>query len=280
MSIKKIALGSVAAVMALSTAAHASVIDRPFFKVLGTVVVWSATSSTSGAVVHDFIINTSAGDGDADLIAADGQAVVTGTLVPFAANANGAFDANDDGTLDASLAVTDSIDAQIGSYQSSFHVASNTLFNIKAVADDFAATGDFVEADVIDDNGTPLDPLDDVNLGPNYADNITLELTAVDNGTSGTVDFGGPKAQLPYTDAAAAFGDFTVGGTATLEDLLTEDDVFEGTRRTAQAAGSIAEQSVRFDAVYNLQDDAGNGYDMSMGFGELSARVTYTVYVP
>ncbi len=266
MSIKKIALGSAAAVMALGSAAQASVIDRPFFKVLGTVVVWSATDNSGNAVVHDFILGTT---GSPDLIAGDGNAVVTGTLVPLdQSTVSSAFDANNDGDLDSPLTVSDSVDAQVGEYNSSFHVASNTPFNIEAVADQFAATGDFEELGAL--AGTAAyDAL--------HADNISLALAVSQTGTSGAVNFGS-ASQLPYTDPAAAFGPFQTG--TTLDNLLTTSDVFVGDQRTAASAGTIAEQSVRFDATYSLQDNAGNAYDMSMGFGELQARVTYTVYVP
>lgn len=271
MSIRKIALGSAAAVMALGTAAHASVIDRPFFKVLGTVVVWSTTDGNSNnPVVHDFILGTT---GSPDLIAGDGNAVVTGTLAPLDQSAFvSPFDADNDGVLDTALSVNDSIDGVVGTYNSSFHVASNTAFNIEAVADQFVATGDFEETGVT--AGTAA-------YDAAHADNISMALAVTQSGTSGSVAFGGPAAnpasQLPY-DSTAAFQGFDVA--KPLTDLLTKADVFVGDKRTAARAGSIAQQSVRFDATYNLQDNAGNAYDMSMGFGELQARVTYTVYVP
>ena len=266
MSIKKIALGSAAVVMAFGSAAQASVIDRPFFKVLGTVVVWSATDNSGNAVVHDFILGTT---GSPDLIAGDGNAVVTGTLVPLDQSTVGsAFDANGDGNLDNPLTVADSVDAQVGEYLSSYHVASNTPFNIEAVADQFVATGDFDES-VGGETPAAYDAL--------HADNISLALAVSQTGTSGSVNFGS-AAQLPYSNASTAFGAFETG--TTLDNILTSSDVFAGDQRTASTAGTIAEQSVRFDATYNLQDNSGNAYDMSMGFGELQARVTYTVYVP
>ena len=279
MSFKKIALGGAAVSMALGSVAHASVIDNPFFKVLGTVVVWTGNSS-GDAVVHDFIINTSAGNGDADLIAADGNAVVTGTLLPFVDSGNGVYDADGDEVLDTgiTLDVSDSIDGQVGTYKSSFHVASNTVFNIEAEANNFVATGDF--------NEDPDGLLTTAQFDAAHADNIVLAMEVTGSGSYGSgataLNFGG-NAQDPSSGDATAFQGFEAG--LPLTGLLTKSDVFQGAQRTAAAAGSIASQSVRFDATYTLQsNDDGTGntapYDMSMGAGSLQAQVTYTVYVP
>ena len=54
-------------------------------------------------------------------------------------------------------------------------------------------------------------------------------------------------------------------------------DVYQGGQRTAANPGSITAQSVRFDATYGLGT---TGYDLSMGAGEVEARVVYAVYVP
>ena len=54
--------------------------------------------------------------------------------------------------------------------------------------------------------------------------------------------------------------------------------IFVGTQRTAETPGSIADQSVRFDATYTLGGSA--GYDLSQGAGEVEADVVYTVFVP
>ena len=293
MSIRKIALGSAAAVMALGTAAHASVIDRPFFKVLGTVVVWSAPASgtAAGPVVHDFIINTdrTAADGtqDADLIAGDGRAVVTGTLLPLNSSSyDSPFDADGDNTLDPSfgtIEVTDTLGAAIGEYRSSFYVASNTGFAIRAVAKDFMATGDFKETGHVGADGA-VSPANDVL----YADNIKLTMSVNDGGsagvTDGTVTFG--EHAVDPTGAAAGFGAY--GSGTDLSDMVAAvgatgfngDVVFVGDTKTADAVGTIAEQSVRFDSVYELVNGTGSGYDLSMGAGSLEAEVTYTVYVP
>ena len=271
MNFKKLALGTAAAAMTIGTlgaAAHASVIDRPFFKVLGTVIVWSGDAN-GDKVVNDFILNTGAAAADTDLIGtmgvADGEAVVTGTLIPLDQSSVGSpYDADNDGVLDATIAVTDSIDGAVGAYTSSFFVASNTDFAINAVADNFQATGDFAT-----DLGTTNAAL---------ADNITLEMDVVNSDAAQT--FFGSKADLPYDDVDTAFGAYKTGGTADLSSLLTETQVFTGSKRTANAAGSIQEQSVRFDMTYNMQSDSGDAYDMSMGFGTLEAEVTYTVFVP
>ena len=56
--------------------------------------------------------------------------------------------------------------------------------------------------------------------------------------------------------------------------------VFAGDRQTALTPGSIADQSVRFDAVYTLAGASGTGYDLSDGSGEIETEVVYTVFVP
>jgi len=49
MSIKKLALASGVAASLMAGTAYASVIDRPFFQVLGVVVVWGADGNAAGA---------------------------------------------------------------------------------------------------------------------------------------------------------------------------------------------------------------------------------------
>ena len=51
MSIKKIALAGGVAASLMAGTAYASVIDRPFFQVLGVVVVWGADDAATAAPV-------------------------------------------------------------------------------------------------------------------------------------------------------------------------------------------------------------------------------------
>jgi len=106
-------------------------------------------------------------------------------------------------------------------------------------------TGEFVQETVLDADGNPIEELD--------AD-------------------GNP---IPILDAD---GNETGFNELTMQDLLVPTLVFEGTRRTAATPGSIAEQSVRFDATYTL--GGSEGYDLSDGSGDIETTVTYTVFVP
>ncbi|MCR9270132.1 MAG: hypothetical protein NXH72_09115 [Hyphomonadaceae bacterium] len=268
MSFRKLLLAGAA--LAASTAAvapaNASIIDRPHFKVLGVVIVWSADDATGTTpIATDFVIDDQTGSGDTDLIGGtnvDGRTVVTGSLTATADASSTAglgsvlsIDdslANNIATVNtdtaASFAAFDVSDATLTgaamTYESSFYVASNTAFNIDGVATQTAASGDFAMTDI----------------GYNMGVTVT--------GTDGSLTFGG-NAQDPQ----GTFGSFS--------DLSLVDGstpVYEGGRRTAASAGSIVDQSVRFDATYTL--GAGGVYDLSQGAGEIQADVVYTVYVP
>jgi len=291
MSFKKLALaGGVAATLMASTA-YASVIDRPFFQVLGVVVVWGGTdfddgSGTQAPVVSDFVLLTPAsGTAGADLITGDVFSVVTGSLDPIedgatAADGTAVFDpvtgetsggvftdAGTTGVLDADDtltafgidATTDVSGGLVGSHNSSFYVASNAAFDIFAQSSNVVATGDFL-----------TDGLDDENIS--FAMSIDV---AGDDGLA----YGG-AAQDPTGGATGV-----VATVDSLDDMAGGDTkVFDGGQRTAASVGSLAAQSVRFDSVYSLDSDTATagvqGYDLSLGVGTLQADVTYTVYVP
>ena len=290
MSFKKLALATGVAASLLASTAYASVIDRPFFQVLGVVVVWGGTdySEAGGTapVVSDFVLLTPAsGSAGADLIAGDVYSVVTGSLDPIsdsgtAADGTAVFDPvtgetsggvfADNGTagvLDAADTLTAfGIDAStdisgglVGSHNSSFYVASNAAFDIFAQSSNVVATGDFL-----------TDGLDDENIS--FAMSIDV---AGDDGLA----YGG-AAQDPTGGATGV-----ITTVDSLDDMAGGDTkVFDGGQRTAASVGNLAAQSVRFDSVYTLDSDTGTagvqGYDLSMGVGTLQADVTYTVYVP
>lgn len=290
MSFKKLALATGVAASLLASTAYASVIDRPFFQVLGVVVVWGGTDYDENAgtapVVSDFVLLTPAsGSAGADLIAGDVYSVVTGSLDPIsdsgtAADSPAVFDPvtgetsggtfTDSGTagvLDAADTLTAfGIDAStdisgglVGSHNSSFYVASNAAFDIFAQSSNVVATGDFL-----------TDGLDDENIS--FAMSIDV---AGDDGLA----YGG-AAQDPTGGATGV-----VTTVDSLDDMAGGDTkVFDGGQRTAASVGNLAAQSVRFDSVYTLDSDTGTagvqGYDLSMGVGTLQADVTYTVYVP
>ncbi len=274
MSIRKLLLASAA--LAVSTAtvatnANASIIDRPHFKVLGVVVVWAADESNGNTpIATDFVINTNTGgtaSNDVDLIggtAADGRTVVTGSLTPTKDGSSTAalgdiLTIDDDGN--SANGVTQSVDTAsltsfgafdvtgetIGgdlTHNSSFFVASNTTFNIDGNATALTETGDFSLAD------------------------ITFSMSVDPTGTVADAGIAhGSAAQDP------------LGSFPTFANLSAVNgaDVYQGGQRTAANPGSITAQSVRFDATYGLGT---SGYDLSMGAGEVEARVVYTVYVP
>lgn len=285
---KKIALATGLAAMLTASSAYASVIDRPFFKVLGVVVVWGADdfadAATAGSapIASDFVLLTNAsGTAGADLIADDVYTVVTGSLDPIngddsstggalsisGATSGGAFTDDGNGVLDAAdtltafgLDATTDVDGSlVNAHTSSFFVASNAAFDIFATSSNVVATGDFLT--------------DGLN-----ASNISFGM-AVDASTQTVGGLAiGADAQDP------SVGGTGVATVASLNDLTTATKVFDGGQRTAATRGSIADQSVAFNMTYELFDPTAptgdQAYDLSMGSGTLQADVTYTVYVP
>ncbi|MEL7129304.1 MAG: hypothetical protein AAGK23_07135 [Pseudomonadota bacterium] len=269
MNLRKLMLAGGAVAALVGAPAQASIIDNPQFQVLGLVIVWGADSATGTTpVVSDFVINSGAGDADDDLIAGDVHAVVTGTLSPtpdaaaqavsigeFDAGGNFIASQSSTGVLDASdsftaFTLTDDTDifSEGLTQSSSFYVASNTAFAINATAT--AAPG---------------------------ATNFTLSDIGYDLSVTQTGDDGlafGDDAQFPHTGGA------TGGVDASVTDLsqMGTNPIFVGNQRTAATPGTIASQSVRFDAVYTLGGTT--GYDLSLGDGNIEANVVYTVFVP
>lgn len=264
MSFRKLLLAGAAlaaSTAAVSAPANASIIDRPHFKVLGVVIVWAADDSDgSTPIATDFVIDDTTGAGDSDLIIQNGRTVLTGTLTATADAAStaglGSVLTLDDGTVDfetintespANFAAFDVTNASLSAgdmtYESSFYVASNTAFAIDGIATQSAQSGDFTMAQI------------------GYDMDVTV------SGDDGLA-FGG-NAQNPL----GSFTNFT-----NLSQVDGTNPVFVGSQRTAQSAGTIASQSVRFDATYTL--GAGGAYDLSLGAGEIQADVVYTVYVP
>lgn len=265
MNIRKLFLAGAAVSALLGAPAQASIIDNPQFRVLGLVIVWGADDVDSGApTVSDFIIGDVAGG--TDLIADDVHAVVTGTLLstPATALTGGEFEITGavgaTGVLDASAAfdafeIDANTDVSLGgnlTQRSSFYVASNTAFTIEAVA---ATTG------------TPVGfTLDDIGYS----------LSVTESGNDGLAF--GADAQFPHSGGTEGGIDNSAAGIDSLGDLTTAQTVFAGDQLTAENPGSIASQSVRFDAVYTLGGSA--GYDLSDGTGLIETEVTYTVFVP
>ena len=296
MYLKKLALVGGVTASLLAGTAYASVIDRPFFQVLGVVVVWGADGNAAGAnapVVSDFVLLTEgSGNAGADLIGGTAQdtfTVLTGSLSPIAAGEAGSDSVVDPvtgrtsgaagvtetagsgtaGILDAtdSLAAfgvdnaTD-VNGLVNQHTSSFYVASNAAFDIYAKAENLVGTGDF-DTTV----ASPTVGYDDITL--------SMAVVAGTATTDGTITFGAnsqdPGDFVNGVETAAGEGLDSMAGANGLK-------VFDGTQRTAASVGTLAQQSVRFDNTYTFGD--GTGYDLSLGAGSLTADVTYTIFVP
>lgn len=273
--------GTMASVLcALSLPASSLVQDRPSLKVQGVVIVWAADPGSNAPVVADFVIDTGTGttaaaSGDVDLISSDTHTVVTGTLsatqdsfsgatggMPFLLTNTdrGTFstDTNGDGRVSDQDAFTPfgidgSSDTQIDATKqySSFYVASNVPFAIDAQA------------------FTPS----------TYTEYLLLLITRLELSTTQSGNDGlafGASSQQPHSGGSTAGS----GTSWRLWDLRTARNVFTGDQRTAIAPGTIADQSVRFDAEYSIAATNLRGYDLSLGTFDFEVEVVYSVYVP
>lgn len=280
-SIKFAALAAVMTATFLCGTSYAAVTDRPFFRAGPVVIVWGATGffedNWDAPVVSDFYLldNVSPGAAGNDLITGDVYTVnfpfdpihsdeagwpfeINNPTFGGAYTSNPSFqvlDANDSYTAFGLDGSTD-IDL-LGNQQrfSWFFVTSNGAFDIYAEARNLVATGDF-------------DTLD--------YDNMTYQLL-VRSPASASI---GQQSQNPSVGGA---GVVLGNGGDTLADLSNGPvKVFDGGRKTARLNGTIAGQSVGFASVYRLQGAGvnGNNYDLSMGVGNLSADVVYTIYAP
>lgn len=274
---------------ALSGVATASVIDRPFFNAQATVVVFGASGFNEeggvAPVVFDFLTLEAGVSGQAapDLIELDGRPINfnSGAFnAIFSEEAGGnEFQINDavsGGEFNSTgpnqiLNATDSYNAFTlddvtdvdllngGARASRFFIASNSAFDIYAHADNLDTAGTFDALDL---------------------SNIRFRLRYQVVGGGGAARWG-VRAQDP-----------AVGGTGIVLpqtrnirlDAISSGPtkVFDGGRKTAAEPGSILQQSVGFQALYNLIGSGinANNYDFSLGSGSIAADVTYTVYVP
>lgn len=265
----------------LGPVASAGTIDRPQFKIQGVVVVWAADNTGAAPIVSDFIIDDSSVIGaDTDLIGSDVSSVITGTLLPAfdssslddvpsrifnvrsSPNGNGTTDTNGNGVTDGGdtfdafeLNSSTNLGLEDSVTRSSFYVASNVPFNIDGQS------------------------LRVVGRNDNVMQKIFWDMTVTRTGNDGLAF--GTRAQLPHS-AGSAGG---VESIANLYQIRTKTTLFRGDQRTAASAGTIAQQSVRFDVVYTL--GSWQGYTLSTphtnlaaGIYEVEAEVVYTVWVP
>lgn len=259
---------------------NAEMVDRPHFNIQGMVIVWGADGASNAPVVSDFIIDSgngtsAAASGDVDLISIDAHTVVTGTLIstqdglgsvtggmPFVLTNTDRGDINTDTNGDGIVSGADSFtafglqnitDARVDAVRqySSFYVASNVPFAIDAQA------------------FTPS----------TFTEFILLLITRVQLSVTQSGDDGlafGSQAQLPHSGGATS----GFAPSLRLWDLRFPRNMFSGNQRTAAAPGSIADQSVRFDAEYSIAAANLGGYDLSLGTFDFQVEVVYTVYVP
>lgn len=252
--------------------ATALTVDAPSFKVDGVIIVWAGDDSGTAPVVADFIVGT--GPAAPDLIGADARTVVTGTLaptneataaggMPFVITNTTSGDFNTDTNGDGRITEADSFsplglrnitDTSIDASRqySSFYVASNTPFNIDAISTPPGTFRDFLLLNI-----------------------IRLNLTSTVSGTDGGVDFGG-SAQAAHTGGP----DTGFAPETTLWNIRSAQTLFSGNQRTAAAPGTIADQSIRFDAEYAIRAANLTGYDLSLGTFDFTVEVTYTAYAP
>ncbi|MEM9841677.1 MAG: hypothetical protein AAF767_03470 [Pseudomonadota bacterium] len=253
-----------------SLAVYADAIDRPHFQVDGIAIVWSADGDGSTPIVSDFLIDD--GATNTDLIAADAHTVITGTLTAaessFPDGAGAALriqrirsGPNQDTLQGDTLTTADDVltpfelrrNTDVRTLNSnilnSFYVATNVPFNIDVIA------------------STSGDPAD--------LDLIRLRMRVAETGSDDGLSFG-TAAQFPHSGASDSAG-VQWGSYRRLSRLTAGRDIFRGDRRTADAPGSIADQSVRFDLDYRW--NTGN-IDLSEGVFDVAADMVYTVYIP
>ncbi len=264
--------------------ADAAVIDRPFFRANALVIIFSGgdfvENNGEAPLAHDFVLldNVASGTEGNDLIAQDGVPVnfpfdpisdgtsggwpfqITGQTSGGTYNNNPSFqmlDANDSYTA---FGIDNGTDIDLLGTQvrfAWFFVASNTAFDIYAEASNLVTSGDFT------------------GLG---FENIGYQLVERSPASPSI----GQSSQLASTGGNG----IVIGNTGfgfTLDDISAgQTKVYDGGRRTARVAGSIAQQATGFASVYRLRGSpvTGNNYDFSMGTGVLSADVTYTIFAP
>ncbi len=249
---KKAALmAAIAATIGASSVANASIIDKPVFKILGAVVVWGGNADASAFEVNDFIVNS--GGSSLDLISGDVQPVITGQLTSFPSGSSQLeldgtpIDTDGNGVLDlddslAAFSPTSVLNSESTQQSSSFYVASNTAFEIKATAVAAVATD---------------------------LEKITRTMSVVSAGAASAGLNFGSQSQIPHDGTGGISGDGDLSA-------LTDTVVYTATRKTASGPGSIADQSVQFTNLYELVENEG----LSADTGEVSATITYTVAMP
>lgn len=281
-TMRKILVTALLAVALIAPQASAGVVDWVDFSIPPVVMVWASDDlGVTNNIVQDFYLMdyTAGGTAATDLIGGLEVSpyltsdLLTGTLTPIQpivagdytpmdiinsptgagpfftdTNANGYLDAGDtftpfelDATTDVSLTNT---------MAHSFFVASNCPFAIYGQAVD---------------GGTTLTGMTLANI--TYSCAITVANVA----PAAVVH--GSQAQDP-TGGGAGYIDATVNDLGDMDPVPVE--IINADQATAAGVGTIMEQSVEIRNTYGLSFT----YDLSNGYGMLSAVVTYTVYNP
>lgn len=277
-NIKKLSALSIAIAGVCGTIqSNAAVTDTVFFKSLPMVIVWGADNSAENSpsatpIVSDLVLlGGTAGTAGNDIITGNVFPFVTGTIsaapqAPGAAEGSlpaitgqvgtgGVLTDNaKSGVLNSAdtmtafgINATTAISFNAQSSAKSFYVASNAPFDIFANTGAVSTSGDFSALTASSINWA-------MSITPSGNDGLAFGASAQDPSTGGT----------------------GVVAIANLGALSTATKVFDGGRKTAASAGSIAAQSVKFNVVYSLN----SGYDFSKGVGTISIPVTYTIYNP
>ena len=262
--------------------AYGASVDRPFFRAGPVVVIFGGSdfqeNDFEAPIAADFYLldNVSSGNIGNDIITGDVFTVnfpfdpIHGEDAgwPFEIQnptfggeytSNPSFQVLDENDSYSAFGIDSSTDIDLLGNQvrfAWFFVTSNAPFDIFAESNNLVATGDFAALD--------------------YS-NIRYQLI-LRSPASTTI---GQASQNPSTGG----GGIVLGNqfADTLDDLSGGPvKVFDGGRKTARARGSIAAQAVGFASIYRLIGSPINGgnYDLSMGVGNLSADVIYTVYAP
>lgn len=271
---------SILAALMMTPVAFGDIQANQRFQVDNLIIVWSSDEAGNAPIVADFVVGRE-NAADIDLIATDAFTVITGSLtttsnnigvggfpLEFTGSPTGDFstDSNANGSLDAGDVITPfqldaDFDVASSTPRTSFYVASNAPFSISAEITD-----------------VQVDPVFTA-FSNAFLSFVDLEMEVAPVGATRT-DGGfsyGSAAQAPHSDGE-------LGGFAVPLDLLdlvnTPTTVFAGNQRTAASAGTIADQSVRFDVSYPLAGATIAGYDLSLGVINFGVTVEYTVFVP
>lgn len=217
--------GLLIVLLLMASRAEASVIHTPKFKVEGLVIVWQGdadglAASAPRAVAGKALRHITP-------LSAASTPVMTGQLVPVARD-----DADE----------TEFPLSTLSQEKTSFHVASNTAFNI--------------DAELIGADALSLETLK----------GLAFEMLASLQG--GPLSGTGQKAQYPHS--AGARGGFN-RDVRSLADLRQRNRVFTGNQRTAAHPGTIAEQSVTFTVTSSI---------LAADTRSSRPSVVFTVFVP